>query len=75
MSRYSPVCEVCGQLGPYGFFRPTADGSPGRVWACPDHRETVKRLPGVELPAPVPAKPPAAGDVPAARRVGQGALL
>ena len=42
MSRYVALCAVCGQLGPYGFYRREPDGSDGRAWACEAHREEVR---------------------------------
>lgn len=72
-------CDLCGRLGPYGFFRRRADGSWGYAWSCPDHVEAVKALPGVE---PQPSASPAVAARPAVPAMetprttdGQGRLL
>lgn len=55
MSRWVQLCEVCGQLGPYGLPAVLADGAPGHLWACEAHRAAVRaqaRATSAERPPP-----------------------
>lgn len=72
MSRFAHVCDVCGQLGPYGFYHDRPDGTHGRLWACEAHRVEVRARAGVSVPTksqPPPASVPV--QVPVPRRPGE----
>ncbi|HJQ59415.1 MAG TPA: hypothetical protein VJ890_21085 [Vineibacter sp.] len=48
------LCEVCRQMGPFGFYAEFPDGIHGHLWSCPDPAHQVE----VRAKAKATVRPP-----------------